>query len=217
MPVHAPADCVPASRGRAHPEDGALVRDIDRRSPAALAEVFRRHRDAVHRLARDVVRSPELAEDITQDVFLRLWDRPERFDPSRGSLRTWLLTECHGRAVDLVRREEARRRTEQRDASACPPAAEDVGAVVCDLAEGAPMAELVRRLPGPEREVIELAFYGGHTYTQVAGLLSLPEGTVKSRIRRGLVRLRTQCRSSEASSRGAAGARADRRPAPVCT
>ncbi len=91
--------------------DPALVVLIGRWHEEALAEVYRRHGSAVYGLARRVVGSNTLAEEVTQDVFVDLWRRPERFDPERGALRTFLLTRAHGRAVDIIRSEAAAQRT----------------------------------------------------------------------------------------------------------
>ena len=89
--------------------DAALVFAVARYEQAALAEVFRRHGGAVHGLARRLLGDDAPAEEVVQEVFLRLWRQPERFDPDRGSLRSFLLAQAHGRAVDLIRSEEARR------------------------------------------------------------------------------------------------------------
>jgi RNA polymerase sigma-70 factor, ECF subfamily len=171
--------------------DAALVADVARGSQAALREVYRRHGPAVWGLARRVTNDPHEAEEVSQTVFLNLWRSPERFDPRRGALRSWLLAQAHGRAVDLVRSEAARRRRQNREAelAAVPPSAEVEAAV-----HAAALADDVRRavdsLPPGEREAIMLAYFGGRTYRETANLLGQPEGTVKSRIRSGLVTLR---------------------------
>lgn len=171
--------------------DGALVAAIGRWQDAALAEVFRRHGGAVHGLARRVLASATLAEEVTQDVFLGLWRRPEQFDIGRGPLRTLLLTKAHSRAVDLVRAEESRRKREQRTASEQASAGYDLEHYVWDLAVAEQVKTAVETLPEGERQAIELAYFDGRTYRDVATLLGEPEGTIKSRIRSGLRRLRT--------------------------
>jgi RNA polymerase sigma-70 factor (ECF subfamily) len=127
---------------------------------------------------------------VLQEVFLRLWNQPERFDPERGSLRSYLLAHVHGRSVDLVRSESSRRRREEREARETAEHGVDIEREVLDLTLAEQVKEVVAGLPSDERKAIELAYFGGHTYRQVAVMLDQPEGTVKSRIRSGLRRLR---------------------------
>jgi RNA polymerase sigma-70 factor, ECF subfamily len=171
--------------------DGQLVAAIGRWQDAALAEVFRRHSGAVHGLARRVVGSANLAEEVTQEVFLGLWRDPESFDIGRAPLRTLLLTKAHSRAVDLVRAESSRHAREQRTASDRAAAGYDLERYVWDLAVADQVKTAVKTLPEGERQAIELAYFDGRTYRDVASLLGEPEGTIKSRIRSGLRRLRT--------------------------
>jgi RNA polymerase sigma-70 factor (ECF subfamily) len=170
--------------------DAQLVVAIARFRDDALAEVYRRHGGAVYGLARRVVGDAAEAEDVTQEVFVRLWNHPERFDPARGSLRAFLLAQAHGRAVDLVRSRVARSRREERDAGATANRGYDLEREVWDLAVADQIAGAMASLPVEERTAIELAYFGGHTYREVASLLVEPEGTVKSRIRNGLRRMR---------------------------
>lgn len=170
--------------------DAALVVAIGRWSEDALAEVYRRHGGAAYALARRLLNDKELAEEILQEVFLRLWNTPERFDSERGSLRSYLLAQTHGRAVDLLRSETSRRRREEREARESTNFGDDIEREVIDLTVSEKVKEVVAALPTDERQAIELAYFGGHTYRQVAVMLEAPEGTVKSRIRSGLRRLR---------------------------
>ncbi len=170
--------------------DAALVVAIGRWREDALAEVYRRHAGAAYALARRLLNDNQLAEEILQEVFLRLWNTPERFDPERGSLRSYLLAQTHGRSVDLLRSETSRRRREERDARESPAIGDDIEREVIDLTVSEKVKEVVAALPIDERQAIELAYFGGHTYRQVAVMLEAPEGTVKSRIRSGLRRLR---------------------------
>src|ERR1700686_2354934 len=96
--------------------DGALVVAIGRWREDALAESFRRHAGAVFALARRLLQDRATAEEVVQEVFLRLWNSPDKFDPERGSLRSYLLAQTHGRAVDLVRADTSRRQREERQA-----------------------------------------------------------------------------------------------------
>ena len=170
--------------------DAALVVAIGRWHEDALAEVYRRHAGAAYGLARRLLNDKELAEEILQEVFLRLWNTPERFDSDRGSLRSYLLAQTHGRSVDLLRSETSRRRREEREARESTGFGDDIEREVIDLAMGDQVKSVVAGLPTDERQAIELAYFGGHTYRQVAVLLEQPEGTVKSRIRSGLQRMR---------------------------
>jgi len=170
--------------------DAQLVTAVARYNEVALAEVYRRHGGAVYGLAKRVLANAAEAEDVTQDVFLRLWNQPDRFDPSRGSLRSFLLTQAHGRAVDAVRASSARRAREVRDARRTAQADYDVDHEMWDLAVADQVARALGDLPDDERRAIELAYFEGYTYREVAALLDQPEGTVKSRIRNGMRRMR---------------------------
>lgn len=170
--------------------DAALVVAIGRWREDALAEAYRRHAGAVFALAKRVLVDRQLAEEVVQEVFLRLWDHADRFDPGRGSLRSYLLAQCHGRAVDIIRSEESRRAREARDHRERAEAGYDLEHEVWDLAVADHVREALDALPPEERTVIELAYFGGRSYREVSTMLELPEGTVKSRIRAGLKRLR---------------------------
>jgi RNA polymerase sigma-70 factor, ECF subfamily len=170
--------------------DATLVVAIGRWQEDALAEVYRRHAGAAYGLARRLLNDKELAEEILQEVILRLWNDPERFDSERGSLRAFLLAQVHGRSVDLLRSETSRRRREEREARQSTSFGDDIEREVIDLTVSEKVKEVVAGLPIDERKAIELAYFGGHTYRQVAVLLDTPEGTIKSRIRSGLRRLR---------------------------
>lgn len=175
----------------AETSDVALVVAIGRWNQDALAEAYRRHGGAVFALARRVLRDDGRAEEVVQEVFVRLWSSPERFDPDRGSLRAWLLANTHGRSIDRVRADTSRQRREERDAQQTATAGYDVEREAWDLAVADRVREAMAGLPEPERRALELAYLDGHTYRDVARLLDAPEGTIKSRIRAGLKRLRT--------------------------
>jgi len=170
--------------------DATLVVAIGRWRQDALAEAYRRHAGASFALARRLLADRQLAEEVLQEVFLRLWNQPDRFDPDRGSLRSYLLAQTHGRSVDLLRSETSRRRREEREARETAEHGTDIEREVMDHAVAEQVQEVVAGLPVDERKAIELAYFGGHTYRQVAVLLDEPEGTVKSRIRSGLRKMR---------------------------
>jgi RNA polymerase sigma-70 factor (ECF subfamily) len=172
--------------------DAGLAVAVVRQDGRALAEIYRRYGGAVWSLARRVLRDDHLAEEVCQTVFCDLWANPGRFDPERGSLRSWLLAQAHGRSVDTVRSEEARRRRDERDGrhASAPALESDVEATIQELH----LADHVRRaldmLVPDERDPIVLAYFGGRSYRDTAAALGQPEGTVKSRIRSGLGKLR---------------------------
>ncbi len=170
--------------------DAQLVTHIARFSEVALAEVYRRHGGAVYGLARRVLNNQAEAEDVTQEVFLRLWNQPERFDPSRGNLRSYLLTQSHARAVDTIRSMTSSRRRAITDAVRAAAAPYDVHREAWDVMVSEEVLRALRGLPEDERRAIELAYFEGHTYVQVAQILGVPEGTIKGRIRNGMKRMR---------------------------
>jgi RNA polymerase sigma-70 factor (ECF subfamily) len=172
--------------------DPQLVVGIARFREKCLAEIYRRHGGASFGLARRVLGQPSLAEDVVQEVFLALWSNPDRFDAARGTLRSYLLALTHSRAVDIVRARMAQQRREQREAHATATAGYDLEREVWDLAVQDHVAAALATLPDEERRPIELAYFGGRTYRDVAVLLDAPEGTVKSRIRSGLRRLKSE-------------------------
>lgn len=169
--------------------DIALVKQLTERHEGALAEVYRRHGGPVLGLARRLLRDPDLAEEIVQEVMLRLWNNPEKFDGTRGSLRSYLLAHTHGRSVDLIRSESARRIREERDARLAVEAGLSIEEEVWEMALADHVRQALTELDEGVRQPIELAYFGGYTYREVAQLLNTPEGTIKSRIRSGMQRL----------------------------
>jgi RNA polymerase sigma-70 factor (ECF subfamily) len=156
---------------------------------AAFEALYDQLAASVYGLIRKVLRNPSQAEEVTQEVLLEVWRTASRFDPARGSAATWVLTIAHRRAIDRVRAEEAAAAREQRTAQA-PTAVDEVAETV----EASMDAERLRRclagLTELQRESITLAYYGGYSYAQVAALLDTALGTIKTRIRDGLTRLR---------------------------
>src|SRR5689334_11588947 len=168
-------------------EQAVRTRLVDR-DETALAELYDQFGSFVFGLAARVIGDRRAAEDVTQDVFLFVWEHPDAFEPDRGRLRTFLGTLAHRRAVDHVRREEARRRRNERDA-AMSVSVPDVDEMAMALVAAERVRAEVERLPAEQREAIELAYFGGRTYRQVAEGLGIPEGTAKSRLRLGLRRI----------------------------
>ena len=172
--------------------DDAIVSGIAARDADALAVAYEEHSHAVFDFSRCVIGSSDIAEDVVQDVFLRLWNRPEAFDHARGSLRSFLLAMANGRSIDLVRSDTARHRREAREARLAtgdPGGHDDDDIVTHGVVEAALAA-----LQPDQREAIALAYFAGYSYRQVATHLGVPEGTVKNRIRTGLAHLREELR-----------------------
>lgn len=171
-------------------DDAALAAQLSNGDPDALNEAYRIYGHRVYRVAYGLLRREELAQDITQDVFVRLWRKPHRYDPSRGSLAAFLQLDAHGRSVDLIRSEEARSRREVADEQRSSNYQAGPEEEAMNMITSERVRDALGRLTENEREPIAMAFYLGYSYRKVAALLNVPEGTVKSRIRSGLAKLR---------------------------
>lgn len=168
-------------------DEAALVNAVADRDQAALESIFRSYGGAVKAIARRVLHDDTLAEDIVQEVFVALWDNPDGFDTDRGTLRTYLMTIAHRRAVDLVRSEESR--TRRQENVVADPTPMDLENEVWVRSQSEAVRAAVGRLRDDERRAISLAYFGGLSYVEVAKELDEPEGTVKSRIRTGMRKL----------------------------
>lgn len=171
-------------------DDGELVAAIARRDEAAMAEAVRRHRGPVLAFALRLLGDSGRAEEISQEVFLGLWERSERFDAKRGSLRSFLMAVTHGRALDVLRSDTARVARERRDAVRTIVPETGVEAQVVARTVAGAVRQALAHLPEADRTAVELAYFEGYSYRTVARMLNEPEGTVKSRIRRALAKLR---------------------------
>lgn len=160
----------------------------------AFASFYDLTSSVVHGVALRVLGNQALAEEVTQEVFVELWRIAPRYDRSKGSPRAWAATVAHRRAVDRVRAEQASRDRDAVDGRQRHPvqdAGRDaVGDTVVTRLDQERVSAALDQLPEPQRVAVTMAYYGGHTYRQVADLLHEPEGTIKSRIRDGLTRLR---------------------------
>jgi RNA polymerase sigma factor (sigma-70 family) len=170
--------------------DRVLLARLMAGEPEALAEVYRRYVNVVFGVCQRVLRDERMAEDVAQEVFVFLWRCPERFDPSRGSLRAWLGLLAHHRSVDRVRVENRRSQRELQ-----VEASELVVDHIDDEVAATWLADRIRaaleQLPDDQKQAVVLAYYGDRSYRQVAVELGIPEGTVKSRVRLALRRLST--------------------------
>jgi len=169
-----------------------LLARVARGDEQAFAAVYDSAAGLVFGVVRAVVRDPAQSEEVTQEVLLDVWRTAARFDARRGSATAWMVTMAHRRAVDRVRAEQAAAERELRQARAAH-AGPDYD-TVAEAVEARIEAQRVRRcldsLTELQRESLTLAYYGGYTYRQVAGLLQVAVGTVKTRMRDGLIRLR---------------------------
>jgi RNA polymerase sigma-70 factor (ECF subfamily) len=176
------------SRPLAHLSDEALVALLARSEQSALAELYDRYGRIAYGLALRVLRDEALAEDAVQEGFLAVWRTAARFMPERGKASTWILTLVHRRAVDVVRREERRR------ADSLEHTPEQGGGDVHEDAwlrlQRERVQEALKQLPDPQREALELAYYGGFSQSEIADMLDTPIGTVKGRMRLGMEKMR---------------------------
>lgn len=174
-------------------ESAELYRDATTTNiahPDSFARIYAHHRASTLQLARRLCQDDQLSEDVVQEVFVRFWRRPDRFDPDRGSLGSFLLMECRGRAIDAIRQEAAREQRHLRHERNRPSdARKDIAEETVHRAAHDSVRCAVDELPAELREPLVLAFFGGLTYVDVARTLRLPEGTVKTRLRRALRRL----------------------------
>jgi RNA polymerase sigma-70 factor (ECF subfamily) len=169
----------------------ALLVRSGRGDEEAFAAFYDMVIDRVFGLIRSVLRDPARSEEVAQEVMLELWRTAPRFSPERGSASAWALTIAHRRAVDRVRSEVASRARDEGAAERDVTLPEhDVAVVVETRLEGERVARALAELTPTQRESVELAFFGGYSHSEVAATLDLPLGTVKTRIRDGLIRLR---------------------------
>ena len=157
----------------------------------AFSALVARIRPQTLRVARGVVRDPSIAEEVAQEVLTEIWLKADRFDPERGTITGWVATLTRRRAVDRVRSEQAGRNRDDRVARRNQVRDVDVVADEVEVRlEHWQVRKALAELSDRQREAIELAYFAGHTYRDVARVLGIPEGTAKSRLRDGLVRLR---------------------------
>ena len=179
--------------GAASSTDEELLVAVAGGDRTAFATLFDRYARIVHGVAVAVIRDPSMAEEVAQEVLVEVWRIAIRFDPDRGSARAWLTTMAHRRAIDRVRSERSSRdRTDRIGRRDLPLPYDDV----TERAEVSHDHEQVRaalhRLTERQRQVVDLAYFEGYTYREVAEILDAPLGTIKTRMRDGLIRLRSE-------------------------
>jgi RNA polymerase sigma-70 factor, ECF subfamily len=174
--------------------DEDLMPLVERKDAAAFEVVYDRHGGAAYSLAYRIVGDRGIAEDVTQEAFLSLWRSGAKYDRTRGSVRTWLLGVVRNRAIDALRRQATRAPTVELELDRLPdtrPTAEltDTEAVRREAAREVRGA--LRMLPADQLKVIELAYFGGLTHSEIAEALGMPLGTVKGRMRLAMEKIRT--------------------------
>ena len=173
--------------------DRHLIERLARGDGEALGDIYDRHARRVYSLVLRIVRDQGDAEELVQEVFAQAWQQSARYAPSRGSVAAWLLTMARSRAIDRLRARRSRPDLDQPDAIPDPPdhapGAEDV---LDEATRAAGVRSAMNALTMMERLAIELAFFEGYTHTEIAERLEQPLGTVKTRIRQGLLKLRDQ-------------------------
>jgi RNA polymerase sigma-70 factor, ECF subfamily len=174
----------------------ALLLRAGRGDEAAFGALYDELAGLINGAVRKVVRDPSQSDEVTQEVFIELWRLAPRFDESRGSVKAWAVTIAHRRAIDRVRSEQSSRDRLERESHKRVVEHDSVADEVETTFEQARVRRALGRLTDTQREAVELAYFGGHTYREVAVLLDVAEGTVKSRIRDGMIRLRDELGAS---------------------
>jgi len=169
-----------------------LLRRAGRGDQAAFADLYDALSPLVHGVVLKVVRDPAQSEEVAQEVFVELWRLAARFDETRGSVTSWVATVAHRRAIDRVRSEQSSRDRVARQGSNIVRDYDQVTDEVESKLDRVRVRRALERLTGVQREAVELAYFGGHTYREVAVLLEVAEGTVKTRIRDAMIRLRDE-------------------------
>jgi RNA polymerase sigma-70 factor (ECF subfamily) len=174
--------------------DEELMQLVRRGESAAFEVIYERHATAAFSLAYRMTGTRAAAEDVVQDAFLSLWRSNARYDRARGSVRTWVLGIVHNRAIDALRRSlvHDRRRASDEGIEERLEAGERTDVEVARMEEAREVRSALRALPREQSTVIELAYFGGFTHTEIAELLETPIGTVKGRMRLGLDKMRGQ-------------------------
>jgi RNA polymerase sigma-70 factor (ECF subfamily) len=174
--------------------DEDLMHLVRRADPDAFAVLYERHSGSAYALAYRMTGTRGAAEDVTQEAFISVWRSGARYDRNRGSVRTWVLGIVHHRAIDALRRGKVRDRPRVDDENAAEKleAPENTELEVARRDEAATVRRAMEVLPSEQVQVIELAYFGGFTHTEIADMLDTPVGTVKGRMRLGLKKLRDQ-------------------------
>ncbi len=176
-------------------QDEELLRRIARQDRAAFAEFYDRHAALMFSVAVKILNDPGEAEDVLQETCVQLWEKAGNFDPQLGKASSWVATMIRNRAIDRIRAAQRRRRLAD-EAGAELAITQEVDGTVNEAVHGFDKAKIIQSaivaLPAEQRHAIELAFFFGLTQNEISEKLSEPLGTIKARIRRGLLKLRDQ-------------------------
>jgi RNA polymerase sigma-70 factor (ECF subfamily) len=173
--------------------DEELMPLVGRKDPEAFEVLYDRHGGAAYSLAYRIVGEPAAAEEVTQEAFISVWRSGERFDATRGSVRSWLLSVVRNRAIDFLRSRAGKAPKLNFDDDAAleqRPAAERTEEEALRRETASELRGAIGKLPGEQSKVIELAYFGGFSHSEIASILGLPMGTVKGRMRLGLEKIR---------------------------
>ncbi|MGB6431450.1 MAG: sigma-70 family RNA polymerase sigma factor [Candidatus Acidiferrales bacterium] len=184
---------IQGSAGPRDPADGELMERLTARDPTALESLYDRYSRMVYSLALRIAGQPAVAEEIVQDVFLKLWHSADRYRAERGPLGPWLCTLARNRALDHLRlkREKQRRREDSLDGDfTMHTSAPNPETLAQQSQQAVRVRESLSELPAAQQRAIELAYFEGMTHSEIAAALAEPLGTVKSWIRSGLLRMR---------------------------
>lgn len=196
---------IPAAAADRVGDDAALLVGLAARDQTAMERLYDRYSPMVLALALRVLHDRAPAEELLNDVFMELWNRPERYDPSRGGLLTYLLTLGRSRAIDRLRAQRSRAGTTLDEANTPETGASSGALRIEDEEHRQCVAAALGQLPSDQRRAIELAYFDDLSHSQIAARLGRPLGTVKTHVRQGLIRLRELLRTLENDQRDATG------------
>ena len=169
-----------------------LAAVVDRCDPDALARLYDMYAGMAYGMTLRIVNDPGIAEDTVQEAFFSIWRNARSYSQQRGSVRNWVLSVVHNRAIDKVRRQRSKQRLDtQLEVEAGSLQRPDVWGEVSANLERQRISEALTTLPSEQRKTIELAYFGGYSHTEIANLLRIPLGTVKGRLRLGMEKLRS--------------------------
>ena len=188
------ADQRPVEQDREGPSDPALLKRVVRRDRKALEALYDRYSRQVYSLSLRMVENQSQAEEITQDVFMTVWSRGQTYHSERGPFSAWLMSVAHNRCIDELRKRRRRARypTQDIDNLRVEPSgnSEEVADAVFNLLDREEITEALNKLPPPQKQVIVMAYFQGLTQSEISQALSTPLGTVKTRMRLGLQKMR---------------------------
>jgi RNA polymerase sigma-70 factor, ECF subfamily len=191
-----------AERGRQYLilADEDLISLVEAADAEAFATLYDRHNRAAFSLAYRMMGEPQAAEDLAQEAFLKVWRGASSFRAERGSVRTWILSIVHNRAIDQIRSQASRRRTQEKiEASAPRSQPSEAFVETWRNSQREQVRKALNTLPPEQLKILELAYFSGYTHVEISDLLCLPLGTVKGRMRLGLKKIRDYFESSDAA------------------